>query len=648
MNQFLPERYTSSMKKENQDTKSTVSTFSALSDANRTSLITSEDRFRALVFATSDVVYRMSADWSEMMQLERGDFLSDTGSPITDWMQKYIHPKDQGRVKAAIDEAIRNRSMFQLEHQVLRADGTLGWTFSRAIPILDDEGNISEWFGAANDITARKKTEEALREAKDKSEQQKRLYETITSNTPDLIYVFDLNYRFTYANDALLTMWGMTWDEAIGKGLLEIGYEPWHAEMHEREIDQVIATKQSIRGEVSFPHATLGRRIYDYIFSPVINQQGQVEGIAGTTRDITDIKLTEKILAESEMRFRTMAEGTNIYIIVANESGRAEYFNQAWDKLTGRTVNELINNGWTDLLHPQDLERFNMAYQHAYQSQTPFHCDFRVLSQDGQYKWLLTDGSVRRNSDDSFAGFISASIDITELKENEQRKNDFISMVSHELKTPLTSALAHVQISKKRSVENGDPVSPGMLERAEKQLFKMGRLINGFLNLSRLQSGKIQIDRELFDMSLLLQEVQDEVLSSVTTHKVVFTSCPKISVNGDRDKIGQVIQNLISNAVKYSPPHSFIKVACDADKESVKVGVTDEGIGISEDDLSRLFERFYRVKDAERRHIAGFGIGLYLSAEIIKRHGGQIWAESVLGKGSSFYFTIPVASGQNQ
>ena len=119
------------------------------------------------------------------------------------------------------------------------------------------------------------------------SERQKRLYETIISSTPDLVYVIDRNYRFTFANEALLRMWGRSLEDSIGRGLRELGYEEWHATMHEREIDHVVATREAIRGEVSFPHAELGRRIYDYIFVPVLDERGEVEAIAGTTRDIT-------------------------------------------------------------------------------------------------------------------------------------------------------------------------------------------------------------------------------------------------------------------------------------------------------------------------------------------------------------------------
>ncbi len=482
-----------------------------------TGLNESEARYRALVASTSDVVYRMNPDWSIMWQLEGGSFLSDTGEPHSQWMDKYIHPIDHERVKNAIAEAILTKSMFQLEHRVMKADGTMGWTFSRAIPILDDNGNILEWFGAASDVTERKRIEEALRISKDDAEQQKRIYEIVTSNTPDLIYVFDLDYRFSYANPALLNMWGKTWDTAIGKSLLENGYEPWHAEMHEREIDHIIATRQVVRGEVGFPHATQGRRVYDYILSPVINAQGEVQAIAGTTRDITDIK------------------------------------------------------------------------------------------------------------------------------ENEQRKNDFISMVSHELKTPLTSTISYVQVCQRKAEQNGDKMTADMLERAGKQLAKMTRMINGFLNVSRLESGKMQMDNKRFDLAGLVREVEEDALAAFTSHPITFAPTQEVWVNADREKIGQVFNNLISNAVKYSTAGTPIYISYAVKNNQVQVSIKDEGIGISQEDLPLLFERYYRVKEAELNHIAGFGIGLYICSEIIKQHGGSIWAESEPGKGSTFYFTLPVA-----
>ncbi|MBZ4044516.1 PAS domain S-box protein [Flavobacterium hibisci] len=168
-----------------------------------------------------------------------------------------------------------------------------------------------------DDITESKQSETALSEALDKAEKQKRLYDSITNNTPDLVYVFDLNYNFTYANKALLKMWGKSAENAIGFGLRENGYEEWHAQMHEREIDEIVANKKTIRGTVSFPHAELGSRVYDYILTPVINENGTVEAVSGTTRDITDIKKAEEKLQQSETRFRNMIEQAPIAMLLS-------------------------------------------------------------------------------------------------------------------------------------------------------------------------------------------------------------------------------------------------------------------------------------------------------------------------------------------
>jgi len=261
----------------------------------------SEGRHRALVTATSDVVYRMSADWLEMQPLDGRDFLTSTLEPIHGWMDQNVPQFEQPRTWEAIHKAIREKGMFELEHQVIRVDGSLGWTFSRAVPILDECGEIIEWFGTARDVTRRKQAEEDLVRVTGESERRKRVYEAILSNTPDFAYVFDLNHRFTYANEVLLRMWGLTWDQAIGKTFVEIGYEPWHAAMHIREIDEVKATGNPIRGEVPF-NGTFGPRIYDYIFIPIFGENGGVEAVAGTTRDVTERKKSEEALREADRK----------------------------------------------------------------------------------------------------------------------------------------------------------------------------------------------------------------------------------------------------------------------------------------------------------------------------------------------------------
>ncbi|MES2276610.1 MAG: PAS domain-containing protein [Bacteroidota bacterium] len=168
-------------------------------------------------------------------------------------------------------------------------------------PWRDENNKVDGILIIAFDVTGMIRVQQELN-------QQKRVYETITSGTPDLMYVWDLDYKFTYVNTALLNMWGKTYEAAIGKGLRENGYEEWHAAMHEREIDQVRATKQPVRGEVSFPHAVLGKRVYDYILVPVLNAQGEVEAVAGTTRDVSERKEMEEALAETTEELQAMNE----------------------------------------------------------------------------------------------------------------------------------------------------------------------------------------------------------------------------------------------------------------------------------------------------------------------------------------------------
>ncbi|HWE38612.1 MAG TPA: PAS domain-containing protein [Isosphaeraceae bacterium] len=161
-------------------------------------------------------------------------------------------------------------------------------------------GGISVYF---RDVSGRMRAEAERERLAAGSDRERRIYRAALSNTPDLVYVFGLDHRFLYANEALLTMWGRSWDEAIGKNCLELGYEPWHAAMHDREIDQVIATKGPIRGEVPFT-GTGGRRIYEYIFVPILGADGTVEAVAGTTRDVTERKAVEETLRRNEKRLR--------------------------------------------------------------------------------------------------------------------------------------------------------------------------------------------------------------------------------------------------------------------------------------------------------------------------------------------------------
>ena len=672
-----------------------MTTFSENSNSTALKIAASEARFRALVNATTDVVYSVTADWKVMHELDGRGFLKDADEPTGDWMTDNIHPDDMERVKAAIAEAIKEKKIFQLEHRVLRADRTPGWTFSRAVPILDDQGEITEWFGTASDITEQKNAEQALKDARAQAEQQKRVYETITSNTPDLMYVFSLDYKFTYANSALLTMWGKTWDTAVGKGLRENGYEEWHALMHEREIDKVAATKQPIRGEVSFPHAILGRRVYDYILTPVINEQGEVEAVAGTTRDVTERKSWEDSLANSAEELQAINEemastneelaasneeliatneelaSVNQELIIANhkiEEGQVAYrlaVNAAnfgtWhihsvtrEFITDARLKELFGYYPEEPLSiEQAIAQITEEYrgyvssklENAIYNNGDYDVTYPVIGlHDNKLRWLRAIGNLKVDPSGAFSAFTGVVQDITEQKQDEIRKNDFIGMVSHELKTPLTSMKGYIQILLSKLRKQEDEFILGALQKANGQISKMTSMINGFLNISRLESGKIHIEHQIFDLALLIKESEEESLATITSHTLIYEPVETTFVNADRDKIGQVIHNMISNAVKYSPQGSIINIACVTVNGLAKITVKDHGMGIKPEDIDKIFDRYYRVAGDHMFSISGFGIGLYLCAEIIKRHHGQVWVESEFGKGSTFGFSLPLSA----
>lgn len=163
-------------------------------------------------------------------------------------------------------------------------------------------------------------------------------------------------------------------------------------------------------------------------------------------------------------------------------------------------------------------------------------------------------------------------------------------------------------------------------------------MINGFLNVSRLESGKLHIDKADFDFNELLQEIKSEYKIQYSNHNIIFNASPPILVNSDRLKIAQVLNNLVGNAVKYSANGTSINISLLKIDNGIRVSITDEGMGIKSENLQKLFDRYYRVE--QESIIGGFGIGLYLSAEIIEAHGGKIWVESEFSKGSTFYFDL--------
>jgi two-component system sensor histidine kinase VicK len=299
-------------------------------------------------------------------------------------------------------------------------------------------------------------------------------------------------------------------------------------------------------------------------------------------------------------------------------------------------------------IDPKYRSKVSEVFEQAITKHVQLHIDYPVIGfHDQKTRWVKALGGIYTDPTGKLFHFSGVMMDITEQKQNELRKNKFIGMVSHELKTPLTSLKAYVQMLHGWAKKQKDTFAEGALSKVERQVKKMQNMINGFLNLSQAESGKIQLNAHDFDFSELVSEVVNETQLITSSHTINLVPCTGLIVHADREKIEQVIINLLNNAIKYSPKSTSIEVVCQVIDDMALVSVTDEGLGIEQKDIDKLFTRYYRVENKHTERITGLGIGLYLSAEIIKHHNGKIWVESEIGKGSTFFFSLPLPKVKN-
>ena len=487
----------------------------------------------------------------------------------------------------------------------------------------------------------------------DDSERRRRLYETVLSNTPDLVYVFDLAHRFTYANAVLLKMWGRTFEEAIGKTCWELGYEPWHAAMHDREIEEVKATKAPIRGEVPFEGA-FGRRIYDYIFVPILGPDGEVEAVAGTTRDVTERKRFEEELKDSELRFRTITNAMPQMVWTALPDGTIDYHSEQFYRFAGLPPGTAEGTAWAEtLLHPDDQADGRARWERSLATGEPYEATYRARHHSGEYRWILARGLPLRSENGEIVKWLGTDTDIHEAKLTEEalqeanhRKDEFLAMLAHELRNPLAPISAAAQVL--RLVPNNPDKVRQYSEVISRQVSHMTTLVNDLLDVSRVTRGMVQLEKAPVDLKAVVTSAAEQVhpLVEAGRHTLALQlgSAPA-SVLGDRARLIQVSANLLANAAKYTPPGGQITLALDVVDGLVRIGVGDNGNGIEATLLPHVFDLFVQGKRTPDRAQGGLGLGLALVKNIVAMHGGQVSARSDgLGQGSTFTVELPAVA----
>lgn len=384
---------------------------------------------------------------------------------------------------------------------------------------------------------------------------------------------------------------------------------------------------------------------FNFIYQPLKGENDTVEGIMIVATEVTDLVSARKERENAEVKLGLAIEAARMGSWHIDRNTMSLHYNSALATLFGyeglkpMTYDQAIAQVTEDC-----RERLVEAIKKAIDDGGDYDVTYtQHRFNDGEIIWLRSLGKITTDEEGNYTIFSGIVMDITEQKQDEQRKNDFIGMVSHELKTPLTSLTGYAQLLQSRARKNEDTFSLNALTKVVMQAQKMTAMINGFLNISRLESGKIHLNKQIFYLHELVNENIEESEILISTHHIIFKPCEPVSVFADRDKIGSVISNMISNAVKYSPDGKEIEVRCEVIGSYAQISVKDYGMGIDPDDITKLFDRFYRVENKQTQLISGFGIGLYLSAEIVERHHGKIWVESEPGLGSTFFFNLPIS-----
>lgn len=452
------------------------------------------------------------------------------------------------------------------------------------------------------------------------------------------------------ANPAILKIWGRKESEVVG-----YPHESARPELQGQPVNKWLTEvynsgKPRINNEFTvrlLDNNGLREAIVNSIYQPIFNEDGTVSGVLIILEEITQ-QVLERRKNENDQQMLALAidagQLATFYYQPANNLFAGNALLKTW---FGLSAEEYLDLSFAlEVIIPEDRERVKNAILNALAEDSDGHyfVEYRIKNNKEQKERLLqANGRVFYDEKGNPASLNGTLRDITEQKKEEKRKDDFMGMVSHELKTPLTSLKGYLQLLQRMEANAEGSKQRHMLDRSVMQVDYMNTLINGFLNVSRLDSGQMHIAKKNFDVDALFSEIEQELLLTHHSRHFIFRGYGAVQVFADRDKILQVLHNLIGNAVKYSPVSTPVTIEYTTiDNNQLKISVHDEGIGIAEDDQQRIFERYYRVKDISNPTISGFGIGLYLCKEIIELHDGTIEVESAKNKGTTFSFILPI------
>jgi PAS domain S-box-containing protein len=585
-------------------------------------------------------------EWSSLVYdihgVERGAFAGGV-----DDFARLVHHEDREQVTKAIRDALERGTPYDIEFRVIHPDGKIHWVSTTAQVFRNEKNEPIRMLGAATDVTSRKEAEAYLL-------RQWHTFDTALSNTPDFTYIFDLNGCFTYINRALLSLWQKPLEDAVGKNFFDLGYPPELAACLQRQIQQVIHTKEPLRDDTPYTGPTGETRHYEYIFVPVFAAGGEVESVAGSTRDVTERNRAAEALRESQNRLRAIFDGTYEYsgllapdgtLLEANRAALAFAHNSRAD-VVGRPCWEMP---WFAALPgaPEavrqalaraaagEFVRFEATVRRPSGEPSTFDISFYpVLNQRGEVVLIVPEGR-------EITALKQVEQELRESNQELKRVNreleEFAYVASHDLQEPLRTVNIYTQLILRETAANEGKLGQ-YVAYIQQGVTRMEALITDLLTFSRAVYAD-EAPAGVADLSLSLREALSLLKDEIEANAAVITADSLPTAPGDTSQMTHVFQNLLSNALKYRkkdvPP--LIHVSVKAEAGHLIVSVRDNGIGFDQRYAERIFGLFKRLHTKE---YPGTGMGLPICKRIVERYGGRIWAESSVDSGAAFHFSF--------
>lgn len=595
----------------------------------------------------------------------------------------YVHPDDAEPLAAEFERAVKEDVPFEYELRLRHADGKYITCITRAKGYYDDNGKVIGYAGLVTDLTKRAREETLLKESNLRLEylnkfgkvisQQLKLDDIVNEVTDTatkasgaefgafFYNVIDEKGEYytlykisgvptekfsnfpmprntevfspTFSGEGTILSDDITKDPRYGKSEPYRGMPPGHLPVRSYLAVPVILSDGEVLGGLFFGHSEPG------IFSK--ETASLIEGIASQAVIAIENARLFKGLELSEANFRMLADSIPEIVAILNKDANIEYVNKRWYEYTGLNTDDLKANKGRERIHPDDKERFLTKYINSFKQGKSLEMEFRFKRHDGVYRWQLIRTVPIKDKEGNIVKWVSATTDIDERKKTEKRKDEFMGIASHELKTPLTSVKAYMQLIQKEIGEDRDNKLVQYVNKATHSIDKLSQIISDLLDVSKIQSGMLKLSVSRFNFDELLDEVTEGMQYTSYNHEIVVEEKSGAYVVADRTRLEQVMINLLSNAIKYSPKGGRIIVKGNVSDGKLYFSVQDFGIGISEENKNYVFDKYFRVQ-APVEEFSGVGIGLFISKEIIDRHNGEIWVESKEGEGSTFHFKIPL------